>query len=248
MRVLKSKKHVFLNKFFKRYIFSSFRTGEGESEKIYLKENEVQKSFWHDLKLKSNNSYNMVIEIPAQSRIIIEMNKTEPFTPLLRKINKVVKNSEHQVNIRDYSKDPMCNYGFFPQTYSNKEKKFRGLYCGDGDPLDVIEIGGPFNLNAGSIIQVKLLGSFCLIDQGEMDWKIVVANESSQPDPKQKETIDYVMYWFRMFKTFYGKKENTILDNNKFFTIEETLKVIEESHLDYNQSKYYEEFAKSKKI
>jgi inorganic pyrophosphatase len=244
----------FLNKSFSKNIYTSIIQGEGTNEKIFLKTNDQHKSFWHDIPVREKDSsnisnlFNMVIEIPALSRVILEMNKSEPFTPLMHKLNKVVKNSPNPVNIRDHSKDPICNYGFFPQTYSDKDKKFRGLYNGDGDPLDVIEIGGPFDKKAGDVIQVRILGSFCLIDQGEMDWKVVVANSNSisQSDSKEKENIRYIMHWFKIFKTFYGKKENEILDDNKFFSVEETLKVIEESNSDYKYSQFYKTFLESK--
>ena len=204
-------------------------------ERIYLKDKNVIKSFWHDVNLRDNGLYNMVIEIPAFSKIRFEMSTIEDYNPIkIKHSKKIPVNTEYPVRIRNYDEDPVCNYGFFPQTYSSKEKKYRNNFVGDGDPLDVIEIGGPFNKNPGDIIQVKLIGSFCLIDQGEVDWKIVVANTKEiVSKDKYPEIINHTMHWFKIFKTFFGKKENIILDDNKFFSMEETIEIIEECHKDY---------------
>lgn len=45
-------------------------------------------------------------------------------------------------------------------------------YNGDGDPLDVVEIGET-SLEFGSITPVKILGCLALIDEDETDWKII---------------------------------------------------------------------------
>lgn len=226
-------------KFSKRLIHTFFiRDKDLSSEKIYLKLNDKAKSYWHDLKLYENEKLNFVIEIPNQSRIIREMNKNEPLTPIMRKINKVDNKSGNKVNTRDYSKDPPMNYGFFPQTFASKDKLYRNELRGDNDPLDVIDIHGPFDKQPGEFMPVNVLGSFCLIDQGEMDWKIIVSNIKDSISSVDQEKINSIMEWFRMFKTFYGKKPNVILDNNKFFNKIETLKIIEDYFEDYKSSSY----------
>lgn len=53
---------------------------------------------------------------------------------------------------------------------------------GDGDPLDVCEIGGSIGY-IGQIKQVKVLGALGLIDQGETDWKILAIDIN---DPRAK--------------------------------------------------------------
>jgi inorganic pyrophosphatase len=217
--------------------YSKIIVGESPQEKIYLKIKNDLKSFWHDVPLNEGPGvFNMVIEIPASSKLKLEMSTKEQLNPLISKPSKkITKQPEFPVRERDYSKDPICNYGFFPQTYSSKETKYRNLYKGDGDPLDVVEMGGPFNQKAGDIIQVKLLGCFCLIDQGEVDWKIVVANIKSLHENKSlEESIKHMMHWFKIFKTFEGKKENFLLDDEKFFNLKETNEVIESSHKEYN--------------
>ncbi len=211
-----------------------------DEEKIYLHSDKQPLSYWHDVPLTADkNIFNFIIEIPNQSRIIREMNKIEQFNPLLRKINKVNTTLGNVVNTRDYSKDPEMNYGFLPRTFSSKDKIYFNNLRGDNDPLDVIDISGPFDAEPGDIRSGNVLGSFCLIDQGEMDWKIIISNTNKSISVKDQEKINSVMEWFKMFKTFYGKKPNVILDNNKLFNKEETLKIISECNEDYMNSKYY---------
>ena len=46
-------------------------------------------------------------------------------------------------------------------------------YCfGDNDPLDVVDIGTE-PLEMGQIVPVKPLGIFSMIDEGELDWKMI---------------------------------------------------------------------------
>ena len=45
---------------------------------------------------------------------------------------------------------------------------------GDNDPVDIVEIGTNQRRSIGSIFRAKVLGAFCLIDQGEVDWKVVL--------------------------------------------------------------------------
>lgn len=221
------RKHKYLS--INKYYYSNL-------DLIYYKDNQNKiKSFWRDISLREGNNFNMVVEIPAKSRICYEMDTNLENHPIKIKIPKKQSlNTNFPVRIRNYDEDPLINYGFFPQTYSSKNKVYRNLFTGDGDPLDVIEVSGPFNRHPGDIIQVCLLGSFCLIDQGEVDWKIVVGDVNSF-DPKNdyQKIIKYTMNWFKIYKSFFGKKENEILDNDKFFDVIDTISVIEECNNDY---------------
>lgn len=48
------------------------------------------------------------------------------------------------------------------------------LLCmqGDNDPVDVVEIGSE-QLVSGQVYKVKVLGAYAMIDEGELDWKII---------------------------------------------------------------------------
>ena len=46
---------------------------------------------------------------------------------------------------------------------------------GDNDPVDVVEIGSR-TLEQGGVYPVKPLGVFAMIDDGELDWKVLPAS------------------------------------------------------------------------
>ena len=113
---------------------------------------------------------------------------------------------------------------------------------GDGDPLDVIEIGNKV-LETGSTHFVKPLGTLAMIDGGELDYKMLVIRESDPLASKinKVEDIDKhfegtttgIREWFRWYKTpdNGGTREKSkfgfggaILDSKK------TKNIIEETH------------------
>ena len=49
------------------------------------------------------------------------------------------------------------------------------LATGDGDPLDVVEIS-QLPCQVGDVYAVRVLGVLGMIDEGEMDWKLVCIN------------------------------------------------------------------------
>lgn len=51
---------------------------------------------------------------------------------------------------------------------------------GDNDPVDVVEIGSS-QLKMGGVYRVKPLGVYAMIDDGELDWKVIAINSA---DPK----------------------------------------------------------------
>lgn len=51
---------------------------------------------------------------------------------------------------------------------------------GDNDPVDVVEIGTT-QCERGGVYKVKPLGAYAMIDDGELDWKIVCIRTD---DPK----------------------------------------------------------------
>ncbi len=63
----------------------------------------------------------------------------------------------------------LCTYG-------------HGALCrqGDNDPVDVVEIGSAAG-RRGGVYKVKPLGVLAMIDDGELDWKVIAI---SVDDPK----------------------------------------------------------------
>jgi inorganic pyrophosphatase len=213
---------------------------EGEEFRIFLKNQNETLSFWHDVNLKNvDNTYRMIVEIPRKEKRKMEMAKEEVDNPL----KQDYKISNGNKILRSYGIEPIFNYGFLPQTWENPHMKLVDDLYGDDDPLDIIEIGSR-DLKMGEILDVYILGSFCLLDQNEIDWKIIAINREDAErdflryfekcyDDFAFKYVNDIMRWFRIYKTYEGKKENIIHFNNKLFNVKETEKIIFDSHLDY---------------
>lgn len=135
-------------------------------------------------------------------------------------------------NLRFYGAPSMINYGAIPQTWENPHKKELtdiGSFLGDNDPLDIMDFSY-IPHNVGDIYQVKVYGAIALIDQGEMDWKVLgvnaedpIANQLRGSRREWGECIDYcdffkyfhndldkMRHWLRTYKMVDGKGENRL--------------------------------------
>ncbi|CAK7892674.1 inorganic pyrophosphatase, mitochondrial [[Candida] anglica] len=195
-------------------------------------------SYLHDIPLNldlQNKTATMVVEIPRWTNGKFEINTKLPGNPITQDIKKgkvrFVKNLfPHHGYIH--------NYGAFPQTWEDPTNKNEELNLfGDNDPLDVCEIG-TYVGSLGEIKTVKILGSLALIDDGELDWKIIAIDVK---DPLSQELFDIhdvfvkcpglletTRQWFRDYKLPDGKSENKFAFNGVYKNQEETLQVIEE--------------------
>ena len=113
-------------------------------------------------------------EITRNTTAKMEVETTRKSNPI---VQDTKKDKEGNRILRHYGMIPMFNYGCIPQTWEdpNHEDKATGCF-GDNDPLDLVDLT-PKDVLLMSIGNLKLIGAFCLIDQGELDWKIVALNE-----------------------------------------------------------------------
>ncbi|MFV0305612.1 MAG: inorganic diphosphatase [Moheibacter sp.] len=109
------------------------------------------------LPLKSTDGYfNALIEIPAGTNKKFEFNK---------------KSSTFEIDKRDGEERIIpylpyfANYGFIPSTHSDTNEG------GDGDPVDVFVICE--SLKQGTLMPIIPLGTVKLIDDGEIDYKVI---------------------------------------------------------------------------
>jgi hypothetical protein len=95
---------------------------------------------------------------------------------------------------------------------------------GDNDPLDVVDLS-TLPMETGSVVEMKLLGVLAMIDEGEVDWKVVAINVC---DPKaalvnclaDAEThfpgqVDRIREWFTWYKAVDGLPGDGPLSSNK---------------------------------
>lgn len=211
------------------------------SYRLYLRNSQGQiLSPFHDIPLwasESQNVFNMVVEVPRWTIAKMEIATMEPLNPIKQDIKK--GNLRFVANIFPY-KGYIWNYGALPQTWEDpKHTDELTGYAGDNDPIDVCEIGTKV-CTRGEVIQVKVLGTLALIDEGETDWKII-AIDIKDPEADQFNNIDDVerlkpgyltasVDWFKRYKLPDGKPENQFAFDGEFKDKDFAMKVIKSTH------------------
>jgi 3'-phosphoadenosine 5'-phosphosulfate synthase len=193
-------------------------------------------SFWHDIPMKPSlgDEYiiNLVTEIPLRMTAKMEVQKGLPGNPIGQDSNK-----DGSPRYYTYG-TTFFNYGYIPQTWEDPNLKDSLGNGGDNDPLDVMEVGSQ-RLDMGSITPCRVLGHFELIDEGEMDNKVICI-ALSDPDAGsihsmgdleriKPGTIERLKDWLKRYKTSDGKAENSLASEEPT-SIKEAMDLIEETH------------------
>jgi inorganic pyrophosphatase len=120
---------------------------------------------WHDIPLRDGEYFNFITEIPKYTRAKYEVSSSEEGNPIAQDLKKG--------QLRDYHGPIFWNYGCLPQTWEDPNVRHPEVgFMGDNDPIDVVEIGSQV-LAIGSVSRVKVLGALAMIDDGELDWKVI---------------------------------------------------------------------------
>jgi len=196
---------------------------------------------WHDIPLKNaDGSYNFICEIPKETMAKMEVATDEPSNP--------IKQDTKKGKLRDYPYNINWNYGMLPRTWEDPKHANADLggVMGDNDPVDVVEIGSAA-CKMGGVYSVKPVAVYAMIDDGELDWKVVAINTADPKAAKINDVEDVerefpgelekIMVWFRDYKTPDGKPQNAYGYDAKPMNKAFTLKVIEETAGFYNALK-----------
>src|SRR5689334_22818970 len=119
------------------------------------------KNYWHDIPTTEKDIEDSVfalIEIPEGSSAKFEYDKDFGII----RLDRVLFTATHYP----------ANYGFIPQTYAD-----------DNDPLDILVLCKE-RMPPGVLMRARVIGVFIMIDQGEMDEKILAV---SCDDPTFKD-------------------------------------------------------------
>ena len=116
-----------------------------------------EKNFIFDIyPFNEDETINAIVEIPAGT--LEKWEVTKDGDQIIQKIEN------NKIRTIDYLAYPF-NYGFIPQTLLPIEDG------GDGDQLDIIIIGA--TVTRGSILKVKPVGTLIVVDNNEIDSKII---------------------------------------------------------------------------
>ena len=142
--------------------------------------------------------------------------------------------------LRDYHGPIFWNYGCLPQTWEDPNIEHPVVKCkGDNDPVDVVEIGAKA-IPSGTVCTVKVLGVLAMIDDGELDWKVIAINTEDPLAAKLNDiedvdkhcpgTVSGIREWFRWYKTPDDKPLNAFGFDEKALNKKAALDVIHETH------------------
>lgn len=166
----------------------------------------------------------------------MEIDLKEKHNPARSDTNKNKETGNLQ--LRHYGMPTTFNYGFIPQTWENPDDG------GDNDPIDLVDL----SLEKKPLLAVAdflVLGCLGLIDQGEIDWKVLTleVNEAklmgvetlADFEMKHPGRVSSIREWFRTYKTLDGKPMNEFREDGRIFDQQETLKIVLETSRDYRK-------------
>lgn len=152
--------------------------------------------------LSDNGYFNAVIEVPAGTNKKIEYNTTTK-TFEVDKIN----GEDRVIQFLPY----LGNYGYIPSTYSNPDQG------GDGDALDVLVLSE--NTPTGTIIEVEPIAVLKLLDEGEIDYKIIAIPADKNNQIVKVKTVDNFLIQYPAVKTMielwflnYNKYDESVIE------------------------------------
>jgi len=198
---------------------------------------------WHDLALYPSPSepkvVNFVCEIPRGVAAKLEVNKKLPHNPIMQDTKKG--------KLRYYTYGAsFFNYGMLPQTWEDPAKTGFNGTKGDNDPLDVMEVGTARRWKTGEMRKVKVLGDLELIDQGELDHKIIVIdaedplaaqlNSAADLPRVMPGVLEKLVDWLKMYKTTDGKEVNKLTSDTPT-SADAAARVVAECHESWQKLK-----------
>eukprot|EP01126_Amoeba_proteus_P065484 TRINITY_DN9323_c0_g1_i4.p1 TRINITY_DN9323_c0_g1~~TRINITY_DN9323_c0_g1_i4.p1 ORF type:complete len:266 (-),score=52.06 TRINITY_DN9323_c0_g1_i4:99-896(-) len=171
----------------------------------------------------------MVVEIPKGTHPKLEMAVGEALNPIKQDVKKGQLRKIHDAY--------PFNYGAFPQTFEAPDFfDERTQALGDHDPIDVCEISDTI-YNTGDVIEVKILGVWAMIDEGETDWKVLAINTANPDAAKYNDASDVpedivrrVFTFLRDYKIPAGSGPNKFAFDSQLKDKAFALTVVDETH------------------
>lgn len=172
----------------------------------------MMKHPWHDVDAGENapEIVNAIIEIPKNTRAKYELHKDSG----LLMLDRVLYSSVYYP----------ANYGFIPQSY-----------CDDNDPLDILVLSSII-IQPLCIVQAKVIGVMQMVDQGEMDDKIIAVAADDMSVNHINDISELPKHFFNELRRFfedYKLLENKEVVIENFQNRERAITIIEQSLVDY---------------
>lgn len=172
-----------------------------------------QNNPWHsvDIGEKAPDIVNGIIEIPKNTRAKYELDKASG----LLKMDRVIYSSMYYP----------ANYGFIPKTY-----------CDDKDPLDILVLS-QIDIVPMCIVSAKVVGVMRMLDNGEMDDKIIAVAEHDMSVNHIQDIAELPAHFIKELRNFfedYKKLENKTVEVEEFQDSNTAKRIIRQSIDDYH--------------
>lgn len=169
---------------------------------------------WHKVKIGDNapSIVNGIIEIPKNTRAKYELDKESGMLLL----DRVLFSSMYYP----------ANYGFIPRTY-----------CDDNDPLDILVLS-QITIVPMCIVSAKVIGVMRMMDDGEMDDKIIAVAEHDMSVKHIDDISELPEHFFKELKNFfedYKKLENKSVEVDDFQGADVAKEIVKQSMIDYEK-------------
>ena len=169
---------------------------------------------WHKVKIGDNapSIVNGIIEIPKNTRAKYELDKESG----LLLLDRVLFSSMYYP----------ANYGFIPRTY-----------CDDNDPLDILVLS-QITIVPMCIVSAKVIGVMRMMDDGEMDDKIIAVAEHDMSVNHIEDISELPEHFFKELKNFfedYKKLENKSVEVDDFQGADVAREIVKQSMVDYDK-------------
>lgn len=169
---------------------------------------------WHKVNVGASapDIVNGIIEIPKNTRAKYELDKESG----LLMMDRVLYSSMYYP----------ANYGFIPKTY-----------CDDKDPLDILVLS-QITIVPMCIVSAKVIGVMRMIDNGELDDKIIAVAEHDMSVSHIDDISELPAHFFKELKNFfedYKKLENKTVIIEEFQDANTAKAIVEQSMKDYDE-------------
>ena len=142
---------------------------------------------WHDIDPGSPSNFTAIVEIPLNSSNKYELDKKSGLLKLDRVLHSAVFYP--------------ANYGFIPRTLAD-----------DGDPLDVLILAAE-PVYPLTMVQARPIGLMEMIDQGELDYKVIAVGISDPEFNNYHDVHDLPRHRLAVLRRFF--EDYKTLENKK---------------------------------
>ncbi len=195
------------------------------------------------IEISACNVFNMVTKSSAGSTYRFEIDMKRDGHPFVHETTTtgVVKDYGYGSNVFTkpyYGIGLLFNIGLLPQTWQKNVNC--GLHCGDGRPIEVLELsGGVFDTSV--IVEVKVLGMIKVLISGRISIKLLTIRSDSAVTSISDISpvlISNLKDFLANHPISYGESPNALVENGKIYSVQEAIEAVVKSSSDWTKLQF----------